>query len=76
MLREMRTLDDHSKSLESYFEAFTFTGGSLMVIEAEVETCLDKCKPVSVMINANCSRRLTNRLLLISPGGVQSGHRS
>lgn len=46
MMREMRTLDQNRKSLESYFEAFTFTGGSLMLIEAEVETCLDRCKPV------------------------------
>lgn len=45
MMREVRTLTD-SKSLESYLEAFTFTGGSLLVIEAEVETCLDKCRPV------------------------------
>lgn len=46
MMREVRTLDKSSKSLESYLEAFTFTGGSLLLIEAEVETCLDKCRPV------------------------------
>ena len=46
MMREVRTVGLSSKSLESYLEAFIFTGGSLLVIEAEVETCLDKCKPV------------------------------
>lgn len=47
MMREVRTVEGEGKSLESYLEAFTFTGGSLLVIEAEVETCLDKCKPVN-----------------------------
>ncbi|RWS12322.1 uncharacterized protein B4U79_07607, partial [Dinothrombium tinctorium] len=46
MMREVRTIDQQSKSLESYFEAFSFTGSSTLELEAEVETCLDKCKPV------------------------------
>lgn len=46
MMREVRTIDD-SKSLESFLEVFTFTGSSKLELEAEVETCLEKCKPVS-----------------------------
>ncbi|KAI2809579.1 hypothetical protein BLOT_000728 [Blomia tropicalis] len=50
MMREVRTLGDGKKSLESYLEAFTFTGGTWLVIEAEVETCLDKCRPMQCQI--------------------------
>ena len=50
MMSEVRTLGDGKKSLESYLEAFTFTGGTWLVIEAEVETCLDKCRPVSIKL--------------------------
>lgn len=46
MMREVRTLDKESKSLESYLEAFSFTGSSTLELEAEVETCLDRCRPV------------------------------
>lgn len=49
MMREVRTIDDSSKSLESYFEAFSFTGSSTLNLEAEVETCLDRCRPVSIL---------------------------
>lgn len=49
MMREVRTIDDSSKSLESYFEAFSFTGSSTLNLEAEVETCLDRCRPVSFL---------------------------
>ena len=48
MMREVRTISKDKKSLESYLEAFTFTGSQLLEIEAEVETCLDKCRPVSI----------------------------
>ena len=47
MMREVRTISKDKKSLESYLEAFTFTGSETLEIEAEVETCLDKCRPVS-----------------------------
>lgn len=50
-MREVRTIDDSSKSLESYFEAFSFTGSSTLNLEAEVETCLDRCRPVSFLNN-------------------------
>lgn len=46
MMREVRTIDKQSKSLESYLEAFSFTGSSTLELEAEVETCLDRCRPV------------------------------
>jgi hypothetical protein len=46
-MREVRTISKERKSLESYLEAFTFTGSSTLELEAEVETCLDKCRPVS-----------------------------
>lgn len=47
MMREIRTIDSQSKSLESYLEAFAFTGSSTLELEAEVVTCLESCKPVS-----------------------------
>ena len=50
MMREIRTVDAQSKTLESYFEAFSFTGSNILELEAEVETCLDRCRPVSIMI--------------------------
>ncbi|CAG2109582.1 unnamed protein product, partial [Medioppia subpectinata] len=50
MMREVRTMNKDKKSLESYLEAFTFTGSQLLEIEAEVETCLDKCRPVQCKI--------------------------
>ncbi|XP_022257286.1 uncharacterized protein LOC111089311 [Limulus polyphemus] len=46
MMREVRKLDKSSKSLESYLEAFTFTGSSVLELEADVETCLENCQPV------------------------------
>lgn len=46
-MREIRNLDRRSKSLESFFEAFSFTGSNGLQLEAEVETCLDRCRPVS-----------------------------
>ena len=49
MMREVRTID-HTKSLESYFEAFSFTGSQTLELEAEVETCLDRCRPVQCKI--------------------------
>lgn len=49
MMREVRLLNENRKTLESYLEAFTFTGGSILVIQVEVETCLDKCKPVIIV---------------------------
>lgn len=48
MMREVRLFNENGKTLESYLEAFTFTGGSILVIQVEVETCLDKCKPVII----------------------------
>ncbi|OTF73448.1 Zona pellucida-like domain containing protein [Euroglyphus maynei] len=50
MMREVRLLNENRKTLESYLEAFTFTGGSILVIQVEVETCLDKCKPVQCQV--------------------------
>ncbi|XP_067118424.1 uncharacterized protein [Centruroides vittatus] len=50
MMREVRTIDPQSKSLEGYLEAFTFTGSSVLELEAEVETCLENCKPVLCQI--------------------------
>ena len=50
LMREMRTLGGGSKQLESYFEAFSFTGSSHLNLEAEVETCLDTCRPVQCQI--------------------------
>ncbi|XP_070381269.1 uncharacterized protein [Dermacentor albipictus] len=50
MMREIRTIDSHSKSLESYLEAFAFTGSSTLELEAEVVTCLERCKPVLCQI--------------------------
>ncbi|GBL63634.1 hypothetical protein AVEN_55758-1, partial [Araneus ventricosus] len=44
MMREVRTIEPQSKSLEGYLEAFTFTGSSMLELEAEVETCLEHCK--------------------------------
>ncbi|KAH7935992.1 hypothetical protein HPB52_016252 [Rhipicephalus sanguineus] len=38
------------KSLESYLEAFAFTGSSTLELEAEVVTCLERCKPVLCQI--------------------------
>lgn len=52
-MREVRLLNENRKALESYLEAFTFTGGSLLVIQVEVETCLDRCKPVIKRENQN-----------------------
>ncbi|KAI1289604.1 hypothetical protein HDE_09141 [Halotydeus destructor] len=49
MMREVRTIDNR-KSLESYFEAFTFTGSERLQLEAEVETCLDRCRPVKCKV--------------------------
>lgn len=46
MMREVRRIDDNTKSLESVFEAFAFTGSNVLQLEAEVETCLDKCQAV------------------------------
>ena len=60
MMREVRLLNENRKTLESYLEAFTFTGGSILIIQVEVETCLDKCKPVIIgfwkknSIHVNC----------------------
>ncbi|KAH9421001.1 hypothetical protein DERP_001442 [Dermatophagoides pteronyssinus] len=50
MMREVRLLNENRKTLESYLEAFTFTGGSILIIQVEVETCLDKCKPVQCQV--------------------------
>ncbi|XP_064477427.1 uncharacterized protein LOC135391203 [Ornithodoros turicata] len=50
MMREIRTIDSQSKSLESYLEAFAFTGSSTLELEAEVVTCLERCKPVLCQI--------------------------
>lgn len=50
MMREIRTIDSQSKSLESYLEAFAFTGSSTLELEAEVVTCLESCKPVLCQI--------------------------
>ncbi|XP_055932443.1 uncharacterized protein LOC129962605 [Argiope bruennichi] len=50
MMREVRTIEPQSKSLEGYLEAFTFTGSSMLELEAEVETCLEHCKPVVCQI--------------------------
>nr|XP_046914659.1 uncharacterized protein LOC124495350 isoform X2 [Dermatophagoides farinae] len=50
MMREVRLFNENGKTLESYLEAFTFTGGSILVIQVEVETCLDKCKPVQCQV--------------------------
>lgn len=47
MMREVRTIGQNSKSLESFFEAFSFTGSNSLELEADVETCLDRCRPVS-----------------------------
>lgn len=49
-MREVRTIDQNTKSLESYFEAFSFTGSQTLELEAEVETCLDRCRPVQCKI--------------------------
>lgn len=46
MMREVRLIDESTKSLESVFEAFAFTGSNVLQLEAEVETCLDKCQAV------------------------------
>lgn len=46
LMKEVRLLDESSKSLESSFEAFSFTGSNYLTLQAEVETCLDICKPV------------------------------
>ena len=46
MMREVRLIDDSTKSLESVFEAFAFTGSNVLQLEAEVETCLDRCQAV------------------------------
>lgn len=46
LMKEVRLLDETSKSLESSFEAFSFTGSNYLTLQAEVETCLDVCKPV------------------------------
>lgn len=50
LMREMRTLGSGSKQLESYFEAFSFTGSPHLSLEAEVETCLDTCRPVQCQV--------------------------
>ncbi|XP_015913359.1 uncharacterized protein [Parasteatoda tepidariorum] len=50
MMREVRTIEPQSKSLEGYLEAFTFTGSTTLELEAEVETCLEHCKPVLCQI--------------------------
>lgn len=49
-MREVRTIDATQKSLESSLEAFSFTGSSTLELEAEVETCLDRCRPVQCQI--------------------------
>lgn len=48
-MREVRTIEA-TKSLESYFEAFSFTGSQTLELEAEVETCLDRCRPVQCQV--------------------------
>lgn len=53
MMREVRLIDDNTKSLESMFEAFAFTGTNMLQIEAEVETCLDKCQAVRCQQHAS-----------------------
>ncbi|XP_022249911.1 uncharacterized protein LOC106466227 [Limulus polyphemus] len=50
MMREVRTVDEKSKFLESYLEAFTFMGSNIIELEADVETCLERCKPVLCQI--------------------------
>lgn len=49
MMKEVRRVDGGGrKALESYLEAFSFTGSNLLSIETEVETCINSCKPVSI----------------------------
>uniref|UniRef100_T1K7E8 ZP domain-containing protein n=2 Tax=Tetranychus urticae TaxID=32264 RepID=T1K7E8_TETUR len=50
LMREVRTIDKKSKSLESFFEAFSFTGSSTLELEADVETCLERCRPVQCQV--------------------------
>ncbi|KAF7494609.1 hypothetical protein SSS_01221 [Sarcoptes scabiei] len=50
MMREVRLLNEKGKTLESLLEAFAFTGGSVLIIQVEVETCLDRCKPVQCQV--------------------------
>ena len=45
MMREVKRLSK-TKQLESYFEAFSFTGSNTLVLEGEIETCLNNCLPV------------------------------
>ncbi|KAG1653546.1 hypothetical protein GQR58_025497 [Nymphon striatum] len=44
MMKEVRRLDGGKKALESYLEAFSFTGSNLLKIETEVETCINNYK--------------------------------
>lgn len=53
LMREVRTLDESSKSLESVFEAFSFTGSNQLELQAEVETCLDRCRPVHCQVRSS-----------------------
>lgn len=60
MMREVRTLGETSKSLESAFEAFSFYGSNQIELLAEVETCLDRCRPVYCKIRRGESWSLTS----------------
>jgi hypothetical protein len=68
LMREMRTLDGGSKQLESYFEAFSFTGSPHLSLEAEVETCLDTCRPVQCQVAAVRSEEMDDLETVVSFG--------
>lgn len=50
MMREVKRINSKTKQLESYFEAFSFTGSSILILEGEIETCLNNCLPVQCQV--------------------------
>lgn len=53
MMREVKRINSKTKELESYFEAFSFTNSNVLVLEGEIETCLDSCLPVNIVLFVN-----------------------
>lgn len=50
MMREVKRISPKTKQLESYFEAFSFTNSNVLVLEGEIETCLNNCLPVGLSV--------------------------
>lgn len=54
LMREVKRISTKTKQLESYFEAFSFTNSNVLVLEGEIETCLNNCLPVGLLFQLVC----------------------